>query len=331
MKYLKKFNESLSQGELDAIRDRTLKILPLTWPGTLSVNPDGTVDLVGGVSIRIPTLNKIDFKFGRIDGSFSLSGTSIKNLEGFPNYVGGDCAITDSEKLTSLEGGPEFVEAGFYIHGCSALTSLEGGPKYVGSIYHCGTTPRLTSLVGAPETISGMFHCPESAITDLVGLPQRLDGSLHILRNLELTSLEGIPKFVNGNIDARGCWNLWDPTPLKDCNYTGQLRIHNTPLESLLFVFGGDGNQFKESLDYNYIRGPIISNVTGKYHGTINLFRFKEALDEFDIDYMSLSDNPYWVIGPNVTSMVTCQWLFVDDEGRRVNFQGGDPEIIKWK
>ena len=83
------------------------------------------------------------------------------------------------------------------------------------------------------------------------------------------------------------------------------------PLALLMNLFNTDAD-FKNSLDYNYIKGP----------DKIDLFKFKEALDEIGIDYEremeSASGRHYgrdWMyqIG---------NYKFVDERGREVSFRG---------
>lgn len=328
MKYLKKFNESLTPDELNLINLEIEKLLLSTELNRVRVNPDGTVDVGGNASFKTTKIDRLNIKFGTVGGSIWCTSTGLKSLEGFPNYVGKDLNLRESTKLTSLQGGPKEVGGEVFLWGCKSLTSLEGGPHYVGGLYFCGETPKLSNLIGCPSTVGGI-QCTDSGITSLEGLPERHDGDLTFYNCSKLTTLQGISKLVGGKVDFSVCKNLWDARPLKDCTLLkNNIKLEGTPLESLLHVFGRKIGWFKDSLDYNYIRNPIM-DVDGKIHPTINLFKFKEALHEFDIDYIECSLYDDWIFGPKSHFQYRNQpegtiggWLFVDDRGKRINFHG---------
>jgi len=328
MRYLKKFNESLTADELDLINQRVRELLRAPVKNGVRINPDGTVDVEGNASLEYTKIEKLDIKFGSVGGSIWFTSSRLTSLEGFPKYVGGDFNIRESIRLTSLEGGPDIVEGHVNLFGCTSLTSLDGGPHFVRGTYFCGTTPKLSNLIGCPVTMGEGIQCTDSGITSLEGLPERHDSNLILYNNKKLTTMRGIPKFVGGNIDFRACVNLWDASPLKDCDFQGDIDLFNTPLSALLYVFDENLEWFKDSLDYNYIREPI-AGVDGMMHPTIDLFRFKEALNEFDIDYWEWAKDDDWNLGPKCPyhygiqqKNILGRWLFVDDRGRRVNFYG---------
>lgn len=328
MKYLRKFNESLTADELDLINQRVRELLRDPVGNGVRINPDGTVDVEGNASSVYTKIEKLDIKFGSVGGSVWFTSSRLTSLEGFPKYVGGDFNVRESIRLTSLQGGPDIVEGDVNLFGCTSLTSLEGGPHFVRGTYYCGATPKLSNLIGCPVTMGQGIQCPGSGITSLDGLPERHDSYLIFYNNRKLTTMKGIPKFVGGNIDFRACKNLWDAYPLKDCTFQGDIDLYDTPLYALFYVFDENLEWFKDSLDYNYIREPI-GGVDGMMHPTIDLFRFKEALNEFDIYYEERAKDDDWHLGPKSPhhyrdhqKNILGRWLFVDGGGKRVNFYG---------
>lgn len=151
----------------------------------------------------------------------------------------------------------------------------------------------LTSLIGGPEEVEGDFKCQGPATwgpdsmnipSSLEGAPVRVGGSFYCSLNPHLTSLRGLPKFIGGNLFINNCGNLWDPTGLRDCQIGGNVHGTGSPIWDLIEIFP-DFKTFQESLDYNYITGPI--RWFGVDYFGIDLFRFGEAMNEFEIDYLS--------------------------------------------
>lgn len=125
--------------------------------------------------------------------------------------------------------------------------------------------------------------------------------------------------------------NLWDPRPLKDCEFDRLVVSPCTPFYELIDCFNTNANtynflngekykevcrNFKYSLDYNYIRGT-------RENPQINLFRFKEALAEFGITRIStqivdFNTGRRWGSNREVDRLI--YYTFVDDSGRPVDF-----------
>jgi hypothetical protein len=84
--------------------------------GTWVINPDGSVDVDGWVSLGLGlehlNLNEIPVKFGKVSGSFDCAQNNLTTLKNVPVWVGGwfDCS---SNHLTSLEGCPDYVGGNF--------------------------------------------------------------------------------------------------------------------------------------------------------------------------------------------------------------------------
>jgi hypothetical protein len=80
MKYLKRFNESISS--IDSICSR-YKITNYT------INSDGTIDVHGDVDLSGKNLTRFPLKFRTVSGSFWCNVNQITTLEGCPRQVGG--------------------------------------------------------------------------------------------------------------------------------------------------------------------------------------------------------------------------------------------------
>ena len=81
-----------------------------------SINSQGEIDVDGHVSFTKHNIKELPFKFGTINGYFSL---------------------TSNSNLTSLKNCPDFLSNMFDIDGCSQLNSLEGCPKKVTWNFYC--------------------------------------------------------------------------------------------------------------------------------------------------------------------------------------------------
>ena len=64
-------------------------------------NEDGSVDVDGNVNINVP-LDKLPFKFGKIDGYFNCDNCKLKTFENFPNVVTAHLSC-ENNQFTSLE------------------------------------------------------------------------------------------------------------------------------------------------------------------------------------------------------------------------------------
>ncbi len=71
-----------------------------------TINPDGSIDVVGDVDLYKKGLKRLPFKFGNVTGNFYCNSNNLKTLEGAPSTVDGlfDCTEND---LDSLKGLPK--------------------------------------------------------------------------------------------------------------------------------------------------------------------------------------------------------------------------------
>ena len=54
------------------------------------INPDESIDVDGNVILFNRRLTKLPLKFNKVTGDFSCTSNLLTNLEGCPNYVGGN-------------------------------------------------------------------------------------------------------------------------------------------------------------------------------------------------------------------------------------------------
>lgn len=332
MKYLRSFNESTQYPTDPEEIWRILREIcpyddfddyfnrnPLRVAANLvRIHPDGTVDVVGSITVNNDDIKRLPIKFGNVTQTFRISRAySLTTLEGSPS----SCHTFQGVRIPNvknLKGGPLQV-VNYDIDGCK-IESLEGSPEEV-SGYFAASGTDLTSLKGGPKRVGGYFSCESTRITDLVGGPETV-GSSYVARGTRLKSLEGAPKECRILIISKCTGRIWDPRPLKDCKI-GDLMAINEPILTLLRIFNQNGEDqlsegqrrlffqdWLETLDYNYIRGTELQPQ-------INLFRLKEALSELEITKPFGKDpnNP-------IFHLHFIPYELVDDDGRRVDFFG---------
>ena len=332
MRYLKSFNESFQYPTDEAeIRRLISEITPDGQNGweynnnlndRMVIHRDGTVDIIeGGIVIDLSHTNesykRLPVKFGYIQERIALWHLpNLTTLEGSPESCE-DFHLNICIFLKSLVGGPKFVHGNYRISG-THITSLEGAPDTVGGTFDIEDCVLLTSLEGSPRQV-GAIDISKTTIKDLKGGPEVVENVFRASLS-RLTSLEGLPKkmrclIFNPFRSHKGL--IFDPRPFKGCQIE-DMSCREQPFLEILHLFNPYDTDFNhspferkteilkrfiDSLDYNYIReleGEIV----------INLFRFKEALDEFDIE------NP-------LGELTTLEFYdFVDDEGRVVDFYG---------
>lgn len=276
MKHLKKFNESISPSH----REVEKFLSKGSGYPRFTINSDGSVDVEGHYNFDYNNLTKLPIKFGVVNGTLRLG----------------------RNHLTTLEGCPHLVTEEF---------SIVRNP--------------IKSLAFSPKIVQGSFFAAETLITDLQGGPEFV-GELSIEDNDHLTSLVGLPKEIEKHINISRSRRIWDFGPIRDCNLGDGLIVDRSdPVQSFMKLFGI--GRFIESLDYNYFRGskelelfvpknpfypqnePARSFV--KQSPTINLFRFQEALREFDINWTFDEYNSKF-----------SNWYYLDGNGNVVDFEG---------
>lgn len=329
MKYLKKFNESRTE-----LTESEIKLF--FHSDNIKMNPDGSVDILDDSQVNLNDFfNQFDFdktripiKFGRIKGSVlyigdSRNGGKLTSLEGSPIECGGQFSLL-RPSITDLKGAPKYVNGTFAVVGTETLTSLEGGPIEVGGDYECQATG-ITSLEGIPRVINVNLNCNKTKIRDFRGGPEVVGGSLFAAK-CNLTSLEGLPNQIGGELYFTN-EEVWDPSPLRNVNIGLDIRGGGRIRHLLNFFFRIYGStvvstsediffthyiayqRFIQSLDYNWVKG---SSQDPK----IDLFRLREAMNEFDIDLVEMLrgfDKYHNSIGP---------YKYVGLDGERINIFG---------
>jgi hypothetical protein len=109
-----------------------------------SINPDGSINVRGDVSLSSTGLSELPLKFGIVSGSFYCYLNQLTSLEGSPNYVGGSFECFNN-KLTSLEGLSKIIKGSLFCMN-NKLTNLKG-IETVDKFIFCETNP-LESLEG---------------------------------------------------------------------------------------------------------------------------------------------------------------------------------------
>ena len=89
-----------------------------------TINPEGSIDVDGDVSIANGRLTKLPLKFNKVSGDFYCSWEDLTTLEGSPKEVGGDF-FCSYNKLKSLKHSPSIISGLFYCVD-NPLESLEG-------------------------------------------------------------------------------------------------------------------------------------------------------------------------------------------------------------
>ena len=98
--------------------------------GKVTITKTGVVNCTGDVMLTSPhPLQQLPFAWGRVGGSFDISGMALTTLAGCPREVHGPVFTAQSNKLTNLEHGPVFVAGQYKVWG-NNLTSLDGMPDH---------------------------------------------------------------------------------------------------------------------------------------------------------------------------------------------------------
>ena len=86
-----------------------------------TINSKGEIDVNGDVDLDNMDFEELLYKFGRVDGHFTLM---------------------DNTNLTSLKNCPYYVGSWFACDGCRQLDSLEDCPKKVNDCFYCDNCKR---------------------------------------------------------------------------------------------------------------------------------------------------------------------------------------------
>jgi hypothetical protein len=183
------------------------------------INPDGTVDWLGEVSITSAGLinGKLPVKFNLIKGNFRCDGLKLDSLQNAPKIVEGvfDCS---NNNLKTLEGAPQEC-GGFNVSGnpLGDGTGLKFGPTKINGatdkkifggfvdqttkidVYNVSNC-KLKTLKdsGLKEIGPGGVNCSSNDLTSFEGMEEPFSGtnirSFNCSNNPKLTSMKGAPK-----------------------------------------------------------------------------------------------------------------------------------------
>ena len=84
-----------------------------------TINSQGEIDVDGSVDLMKRDLKELPYKFGKVNGGFSLNGNpNLTSLKNCPKEVGGYFSCSSCKKLDSLKGCPKYVGGDFYCVSC---------------------------------------------------------------------------------------------------------------------------------------------------------------------------------------------------------------------
>lgn len=181
----------------------------------------------GDVNLRFLHLKEIpdSIAMDECTGYYDVSVNRLISLKNAAQKA--DCFDCSKNNLTSLIGGPKFV-TDIYKCNHNKLTSLDGIAKFIGhetkysmtlfcgynkitSLVGHGFEPNefydfrvehnnLTSLNGSPKIVEATYDCSSNPITSFIGGPREI--RRHLMANdlPKLTSLDGLPYRVRGNV-----------------------------------------------------------------------------------------------------------------------------------
>ena len=122
----------------------------------------------------------------------------------------------------------------------------------------------LISLIGSPKIVNGSFDCSYTLINSLEGGPQYVNGSYYCNNNINLVSLKGVPKSIDGHFAI---------TVYKD-----------TPLLKILDIKGINLFKFYKPSTNGY--DSNLTDVFNNYYGKKNAI-MKVGLEMIRIGYGS--------------------------------------------
>jgi len=174
-----------------------------------TINKDLTVDVDGHV--KLERIEYLPFKFGRVEGSFSIKHSNITSLKNSPDYVGIDFEIVGNT-IKSLEHSPKVVKVRYrlylnkteienligithgatsYVLESSKIKSLQGLPNKIGDLHLRDN--QIRNLDFSPKEIQGLFDISNNKIDSLKNGPTYVR-LFYTCRGIYLKSLEGCPE-----------------------------------------------------------------------------------------------------------------------------------------
>jgi len=197
---------------------------------------------------------------------------SICDRYGITNYTINDNGTVDVDGSVNL-----YLSAP--ANDYSGLTKLPLRFGIVNGFFDCSDN-KLTTLEGSPDQVNGDFYCSNNQLATLEGAPSYVGGSFNCYNN-QLTKLEGCPDHVGGYFDC----NNNQLISLEGCidHVDGYFYCEDNPIYSIYKLFP-NYKAFRDSLDYNYLRGTDIVRS-----------RFEEACEEAGIRMPKKINGYNWI------------------------------------
>ena len=108
----------------NGVKRQSLKVEMEAWCEEMginnyTINSQGEIDVNGDVHLIRKNIKELPYKFGTINGYFSLTGCkNLVSLKNCPDCVGDYFGCSGCMKLDSLEGCPKKVDGNFYCMNC---------------------------------------------------------------------------------------------------------------------------------------------------------------------------------------------------------------------
>jgi len=163
---------------------------------TFVFSSDGTVSVVGNISLPLLEIKVLPSNFIEISGSLNLDTNNITSLEELPRTIG-ESLVLSYNKITSLKGLPHDVGESYFLNN-NQITSLKGLPDTVNKHLALAGN-QITSLEGLPSFVGTDLSLSDNPITSLEGLSACTIGRDLSLKNIPATSIpEGLD--IKGSI-----------------------------------------------------------------------------------------------------------------------------------
>lgn len=276
---------------MDRILHRQIDELYDHFGGNSTWTYDGDtnlVDVVGDVHLKDLNMERLPFKFGTIEGDFSIECSKIdfdgkfgkqkqklKTLEGCPNKVTGSVRL-DNLDIDDLSFFPKIVGEDIKITNCQTLRTLKGNSGYC-----------------LPRTVYGNLTIKHCYIHSLLAFPSRVFGYID-LNNNYIESLEGLPKFIYGEVslNGNGLVNIQTSYPIKSMGsfYVTNIEKFRFEDNKISFLTGS----------FRYFGYPLRLGGWDQLYYLFNIPEYKgnllslveEHLNFFDFTKITYSTNP---------------------------------------
>jgi Leucine-rich repeat (LRR) protein len=285
LKDYKQFLNESKEDDLDEIiRSKGLKLSHVNYKnGEMYFNAPNGIDVV--INNKLVEDGKLRIKFNHVSGDFKAMYLDLTSMEGFPKIIDRNCYLSNNQ-ITSLVGGPKTIGKHFVFQN-NPITNLEGFPESVARYIDLGGC-MLTSIEGLPTKVHDDLHLERNNITNLIGAPDSIDGAFVLTDNKELTSLEGFPGIVIGNVHLVGCDNLKSlygiTNRVHKVKPPKHLQVEADFINEYEMAVLHDKNYWKELLEYVLKNSKDIDGVNWP-EGMINddIRRSAKSLNKFKI------------------------------------------------